>query len=76
MDDYSEFPYENYPESFQEIRFSLKALTNEEQDVILQLNQDDEISVFDNPNPEFIRLSIPTHQFGGVPFLLDPQYSN
>jgi hypothetical protein len=76
IDDYSGFPYENYPESFPEIRLSLKELTSEEQSVIAQLNQENEMSIFDNPNPEFIRLSIPAHQFGGVPFLLSPESSN
>jgi len=76
VDDYSGFPYENYPVSFPEVHLSLKQLTSEEQAVILQLNEESDESVFDNPNPEFARLSVPTHQFGGTPFLLSPKHGS
>jgi hypothetical protein len=74
-DDYEGFPYDDYPILFDEVRLRLRPLTEDEQSMIVQLNQPNCPPGLKHDNPLADRLSIPTHQFGGVPYLVDPAAS-
>lgn len=66
---YDGFPYDNYPLIFDPKVFDLEAVGTDDQDIILKLNSPDCDSgfIFSNPRADF--LSMPAHQFGGVPYL-------
>jgi hypothetical protein len=71
-DDYDGFPYDHYPILFDEVRLRLRLLTKEEQSMIALLNGPDCPPGLKHDDSLADRLSIPAHQFGGVPYLVDP----
>ncbi|WP_211443996.1 hypothetical protein [Collimonas humicola] len=68
-DDYDDFPYENYPPFFEQVRLSLQRIEKEDQSIILKLNEVDCEPNFKFNDTRANQLSVPTHQFGGVPYL-------
>jgi len=71
--DHDCFPYENYPEAFQEVHRELKGVSESDQQIIRQLNSPDCDPAFEFSSPRADELSVPRHQFGGIPYLLDPE---
>lgn len=71
--DHEGFPYENYPEAFQEVRRELQRVSEGDQQLIRQLNSPDCDPDLEYDNPRARELSTPTHQFGGIPYLVDPE---
>jgi hypothetical protein len=71
VDDYDGFPYDDYPIFFPEARVRLLRIQGNDQSIILQLNSSNCDPEFKFGNPRGRQLSIPTHQFGGVPYLVD-----
>lgn len=68
--DYSGFPYDEYPVAFRPKTFDLAPLSEGEQATIVKLNEPDCDPDYQFDDPLAERLSIPTHQFGGTPYLL------
>lgn len=72
-DDSEGFPYDDYPILFDEVSVGLKKIPKEDQAIILELNSPncDPDLKFNNARAD--KLSIPTHQFGGEPYLVNPE---
>ncbi|MBB5944501.1 hypothetical protein [Xanthomonas sp. 3307] len=70
-DDYEDFPYPNYPEAFDEVSVGIRRLSEEEVAVIGKLNAPDVDPDYKFSGSLPSELSVPQHQFGGVPYLLD-----
>ena len=68
-DAYSDFPYENYPETFGEVPLDLVPITPEEQVIIEKINSAPTDLCLDL-SVQFPNLSVPRHQVGGIPYLL------
>lgn len=70
--DFDGFPYRHYPVVFPAVRFLLRPVAEGDQELMVRLNgsQVERDVRFEDARAD--RLSIPTHQFGGMPFLLDP----
>lgn len=74
-DSYSDFPYEKYPASFDELSMSLVPVTDEEQMNIHKINAAAGQERFDL-STRFPELVIPQHQIGGTPFFLASKLTN
>ncbi|WP_155617095.1 hypothetical protein [Xanthomonas translucens] len=72
-DDYEDFPYPNYPEVFNEVSVGIRRLSDEEMAVIERLNAPDVDGEYKFSGALPSMLSVPQHQFGGVPYLLDTE---
>jgi hypothetical protein len=71
--DHEGFPYVGYPSSFPPVPCELVQISKSDQMIISKLNA----SAFTNPDYKYStigaeELAQPRHQFGGEPFLLDP----
>ncbi|MES2312283.1 MAG: hypothetical protein V4566_08315 [Pseudomonadota bacterium] len=71
-DDFDGFPYDGYPVIFPPVQFLLSPISEEDQELIGRLNDTQIDQGFRFDDEKAGQLSIPTHQFGGSPFLLDP----
>ncbi|WP_343818097.1 hypothetical protein ISN75_21175 [Dyella marensis] len=71
-EDFAGFPYDGYPVVFPAAQFLLRPIPEEDQEIIARLNNTELDQGFKFENARAGQLSIPTHQFGGVPFLLNP----
>lgn len=71
-DDSDGFPYNDYPVIFPPVQFLLRPVPEEDQDLIRRLNDTRIDQGFRFDSERAGQLSVPTHQFGGLPFLLDP----
>jgi hypothetical protein len=74
-DDFDGFPYDDYPVIFPSVQFLLRPIPEDDQELIGQLNDTKIDQGFRFDNERAGQLTIPTHQFGGMPFLLDPLMS-
>lgn len=64
---FRDFPYEGYPEGFPPEQITLKPLEPHKQEVIIKLNAGAQVWELAQEYPE---LSVPQHQVGGEPLLL------
>lgn len=71
FENYEGFPYEDYPLFFEETYCELNAIDDEDHAIIVELNNPDGDPDFKYGNDRAWQLSVPRHQFGGVPYLLD-----
>jgi hypothetical protein len=70
-DDYEGFPYEKYPVVFPSVSFELGPISYSDKLIIAILNDPDGDDEFKFESERASELSIPAHQFGGMPFLLN-----
>ena len=71
-EDFDGFPYDGYPVVFPAVQFLLRPIPAEDQKLIERLNDPDVDQGFRFDDKRAGELSVPTHQFGGLPFLLHP----
>lgn len=69
------FPYEDYPLLFDPVSFALKKISEADRLVILELNKEECTSEYRFSTRRIEQLSVPTHQFGGVPYLFAPGFA-
>ena len=67
-----DFPYPNYPENFPLGKIDFIEISEEDQRIISKVNSE-EIDEFDLPDKDS-HLSIPKHQFGGEPCLVQMEF--
>ncbi|GEM_PF-6184789 len=69
---YSDFPYEAYPDAFDQIAVNLIPLTQQQQRAIISINNPDSL----DSSPQFSYLAVPRHQIGGIPYFIPASPSN
>jgi hypothetical protein len=70
--DVEDFPYPDFPIIFPATGHEVRLLSQEERDQMMWINGLTEQAISVKPGDPLWNLSIPRHQFLGVPFLLDP----
>ncbi|RDS82321.1 hypothetical protein DWU98_09885 [Dyella monticola] len=72
VDDFEGFPYDSYPIVFSAVPFGLSPIQDGDRLLISILNDPEGDAGFKFESNRASELSVPTHQFGGLPFLLRP----
>ena len=73
--DVEDFPYPDFPIIFPAASHEAKLLTQEERDQMIWINGLAERAISIKPDDPLWNLTVPMHQFLGVPYLLDPDGS-
>lgn len=67
------FPYDDYPDEFPVVEVGLQRISESDQKIIVELNSPTCPPDYRYSNDRVDELSNPRHQFGGVPYLIDPE---
>jgi hypothetical protein len=76
QDDFEGFPYENYSILFPAVKFDLRPVSDGDRLLISILNDPEGDNGFKFESERASELSVPAHQFGGLPFLLRSDMDN